>query len=456
MIEYARTEPMQTTLEETAKHTVRLVVEVPPEEFARDLDRAYRKVAGQVKIPGFRKGKVPRQIIDSRVGREVVLEEFVHDSLPRYYADAIREHALAPIAEPEIDLDDLEEGKSLKFTATVEVRPRLELAPEEYRGVSVDRPEVEPSEREIDEYVDRLRERFAELEAVARPARQGDYVLADVRATRHGEDVPEATRVGFHSEVGSNELVPELDKELEGKRKGDIVKFNAMLPESFGELAGTEVTFQALVKEVKAKRLPDADDEFAKTASEFDTVAELREDLRGKLSQLKEAEATAVVRDQVLRTLVDRIDVDLPERLVDDETESRVERATQRAEQAGTTLDAALAEQGWDELRFRSDARAHAIRALKADLVLEAVARQEELTVTDEDLGREVAALSQATGRDVKDVARLLQKSGQVTALAGDIIRSKALDLLVEAANVTSGGLPEPPPAEPEPPHEQG
>jgi trigger factor len=447
---------MQSTIEETAKHTVRLNVEVPAEEVAKDLERAYRKVAGEVKVPGFRKGKVPRQIIDARVGRDVVIEEFVHDTLPRYYAAAIREHELAPIGEPEIDLDPVEEGKPLTFAATVEVRPRLALEPEQYRGLTADRPEMEPSERELDEHLDRLRERFAELEVVSRPAREGDYVLADVRATRHGEEIPEATRLGFNAELGTNALVPELDKELEGKRKGDIVRFNAVLPEAFGDLAGQEVTFSALVKEVKSKRLPQADDDFAKTASEFDTLAELREDLRTKIRQLKEMEANAVVRDQVLRGIVDLVDVDLPDRLVDEETERRVVRAQERAEQAGTTLEQALQEQGWDELRFRSDARSHAVRALKADLALEAVARQEEIGVTEEDLGREVAALAQAIGRDVKEVARLLERSGQVTSLAGDIIRSKALDLLVEAADITSGGQPEPPTPEPEPSQEQG
>jgi trigger factor len=276
---------------------------------------------------------------------------------------------------------------------------------------------------------------------VGRPARPGDYVLADVRATVHGEEVPEATRVGYLAEVGSQELVPELDQELEGKRKGDILKFNATLPESFGpDLAGTEVTFTTLVKEVKAKKLPDADDEFAKTASEFDTMDELREDLRSKLRSLKEAESRAAVRDLVLRNLVDTVEVDLPERLVDEETEHRVESARERIERQGGTLEEALAQQGWDELRFRSDARAHATRAIKADLVLEAVARSEALEVTKEDMDREIQALAQATGKDQKEIRRLLERAGQVTSLAGDIIRSKALDLLVESADVAHTG----------------
>jgi trigger factor len=435
---------MQTTLEETDKHVVKLSVEVPPEEFANDLDQAYRHIAGEVKIPGFRKGKVPKPIIDARVGRDYVLEHFVRDYLPTYYARAIREHDLAPIAEPEIDLDRLEDGKPLKFTATVEIRPRLTLGPQRYRGLRVQAPSTEPTQREVDEFVDRLRERFAEVEVVTRPARKGDFVLADIRASVNDREIPEATKPGFLTELGAGELVPQLDTELEVKRKGEIIKFNATLPESFGpELAGQEVTFQVLVKEVKAKKLPAADDEFAKTASEFDTLEELRDDIRAKLRTLKEAESQHVVRDLVLQRAIEEVDVDLPERLLDEETESRVENAKQRAERAGTTLDEALASQGWDELRFRSDARSHALRGIKADLVLEAVARQEDLTVTAEDLEKELQSLAESTARDPKEIRKILERSGQVASLAGDIIRSKALDLLVEAADVSTEGAPE-------------
>jgi trigger factor len=445
---------MQTTVEETAKHTVRVRVEVPPDEFARDLDRAYRRLAGEVKVPGFRKGHVPKQIIDARVGRDAVLDEFVNDALPKYYAQALRDNELAPIGDPEIDLGELEEGKPLTFTVTVDVRPRLSLSPDQYKGLHVDAPDVEPTEPEIDEYVDRLRERFAELDVVSRPARPGDYVLADVRATVHGEEIPEATRVGYLGEVGSEELVPELDKELEGKRKGDILKFNAALPEKFGpQLAGKEVTFTTLVKEIKAKKLPAADDEFATTVSEFDSIQQLRDDIRTKLGALKEAESRAMIRDLVLQKLVDSVDVELPEKLVDEETEHRVENARARIERQGGTLEDVLAQQGWDELRFRSDARGHATRALKADLVLEAVARAESLQVTKEDLDSELKALAQAMGRDPKEVRKLVEQSGQVTSLAGDIIRSKALDFLVEAADV---GSMDSHVTAPEPSHDQG
>ena len=428
---------MQTTVEETGKHTVKLTVEVPPEEFKPDLDRAYRHVAQEVKIPGFRKGKIPKQILDVQVGKAVVFEHFLRDHLPEYYLRAIREHELAPISDPDIDLDGpIDEARPLVFTATVEVRPRLEIA--DYEGITVNRPSASVTDEELDAQVDRLRERFAELAPVAHPATEGDFVIADIRGSIHDEEVPEATGLDLLYEVGSGGLVPKLDEELIGKRAGDILRFNAPLPDRFGERAGQEVTFQVLVKEVKEKVLPPSGDEFAKTASEFDTLDALREDIREKLGRLKEAQADAEVRDLVLHQLIDGIEVELPDTLVDQETERRVEGARERAEGQGVSLEEALASGGVEELEFRSDARAHAIRAIKADLVLEGVARKEGIRASEEDLEREIGQLAESMGRPVKEVRKALEKSGQVTHLAGDIIRSKALDILVEHATVVS------------------
>jgi trigger factor len=454
---------MQTIVEETDKHTVKLTVEVEPERVGKDLDRAYRKVAQQVKIPGFRKGKVPRRVIDAQIGREAVLGEFLEDAVPEYYREALRENELAPIAQPDIDLEQVEEGRPLVFTATVEVRPRLRLEERDYKGIRVVRPSTEVSEREVDELQDSLRERFAELETVQRPGRAGDYVVIDLRAHIHDEEVPEATRPDYLYEIGAGEFTGKLDEQLEGKRAGEIMKFNATLDERFGERAGHEVSFQVLVKEVKGKRLPPADDDFAKTASEFDTLEELRAALREQLERNKQRAADAAVRDAVLDALVGSVDVDLPESLIDDETEHRVIHAKERAQQLGVTLEQLLEVQGIDELRFRADARAHAIRAIKADLALEAVARHEDLQVTPEELGREIGQLAEALGRDPKEVATSLDRSGQVVSLAGDIIRSKALDVLVEHADITTedateqGDAPEAPSGSPrDEPAEEG
>lgn len=428
---------MQTTVESTAKHTVKLTIEVPVDEFTKDLDRAYRSIANQVKIPGFRKGKVPKKIIDAQIGRDVVREEFLSSSVPVYFRDAVRGEDLAPISDPDIALEQVEDDKPLIFTATVEIRPRLELAAEAYRGLKVERPDTSVNDAEIDDRIERLRERFAELEPVERPAQDGDFVTIDIHATVHDEEVAEVTRTDHLYFVSGAEFGPKLDKELAGKRAGDILKFNDVLPERFGEeLGGAEVSFHVLVKDLKARRLPEADDDFAKTASEFDTLDQLRDDLRERLGELKDRDAHGALRDRALQAMIDTVDVELPDSLIEEETEHRVAHAKERAERAGVTLEQILESQGWDEARLRADSRDHAIRAIKSDLVLEGIARAEKLEVTAEEIGTEIAVLAQTYGREPKDVAKALERSGQMVTLAGDIIRGKALDLLVEHADI--------------------
>ena len=209
-----------------------------------------------------------------------------------------------------------------------------------------------------------------------------------------------------------------------------------MGPGAGDDLAGKTADLTVLVKDVKARRLPEADDDFAKTASEFDTIEQLREDLRARLGETKERDATAAVRDRVLDAMVDSIEVDIPDTLIDDETEHRVQHAAERAERAGLTLADLLEAQGWDEGRLREDSRDHAVRAIKADLALEGVARAEKIEVTADELGAEITSLAGAYGRDSKELAKQLERTGQIVTLAGDIIRGKALDLLVERAEI--------------------
>jgi trigger factor len=306
--------------------------------------------------------------------------------------------------------------------------------------VKVEKPATDVSDEEIDEWVERLRERFAELEPAERPVRAEDFVTADVRSTVHGEDDPEASRTDYLYFVGSGEFGSKLDDELIGKKPGDILKVVDVLPERFGELGGTEVSIQVLLKDVKQRKLPEADDEFAKTASEFDTLTQLRDDLRERLVEMKDREAEGVIRDRALQAMIDTVTVDLPDSLVDEETEHRISHARERAERAGLTLEQVLESQGWDEARLREDSRDHAIRAIKSDLVLEGIARAENLEVTADEIGAQISVLAQAYGREPKELAKALDRSGQVVTLAGDIIRGKALDLLVERADIEPEG----------------
>jgi trigger factor len=428
---------MQTTVESTQPHTVRLTIEVPEEEVDKDLDRTYRAIANQIKIPGFRKGKVPKQIIDTQIGRDAILEEFVSSSVPAYFRQAVTEEDLAPITDPEIDVQQLEPGKPFIFSATVEVRPRLTFEESDYTGISVTKPPVEVTEEEIEDWIERLRERFSELEPVGRPVQQGDFVTVDLTVTRGGEKVEQASREDYLYLVGSGEVGEKLDVELVGAKPGAILKVSDALPERFGdELAGASVDITVLVKDVKTRRLPEVDDELAKTASEFDTIEQLRDDLRERLTEVKEREATAALRDLALQAMIDKVDVDLPSNLVEEETDHRIHHARDRAERMGLKLEDMLEAQGWDEARLREDSREHAIRSIKGDLVLEGIARSASLEVTAEEIGAEMAVLAQAYGREPKAVAKDLERSGQVVTLAGDIIRSKALDLLVERADI--------------------
>jgi trigger factor len=428
---------MQTTVERTDTHMVKLTIEVAADQFGEDLDRTYRSIANEIKIPGFRKGKAPKQIIDAQVGPDVVLDEFVNARVPGYFRTAVSDEDLAPIGDPEVDVEQLEPGKPFIFTATVEVRPRLELAPEDYKGVLVQRPAVEVGEDEIDGWIERLRRQFAELEPVARPAQDGDFVTVNVTVKKDGEEVESLTREDYLYAIGSGEFGAAMDAQLLGKKPGDILAFDDVLPDALGEeLGGQKASFSVLVKDVKGLKLPGIDDELAKTASEFDTMPELRNDLHTRITEVKEREAESAIRDRVLQALIDTVDVDLPDSLIEDETRHRVLHAEERAQRLGISLDRYLELQGWDRDRLNEDSRDHALRAIKADLVLEGVARAEKIEVSAEEIGAEINALAAAYREEPRGLAKKLDKSGQIVTLAGDIIRSKALDILVEHADI--------------------
>jgi len=436
---------LTTSVEPLEGNKVRLHVAIPAEDFEQAIDAAFRKLAREVKMPGFRPGKAPRRLLEARIGSEVGRDQALRDSLPEYYAEAVVAEDVDVIAPPEIDITAGEDSGDVEFDAVVEVRPIVTVEGHDKLRIEIERPVVDDDD--VERQVDMLRERFADLDDSEAPLTDGDYAEIDIKGFIDDESIEGLTATDYLYEVGSGIVVPKLDEELHGKRPGDILKFLDTLPERFGERAGQEVAFTVLVKEVKGKRLPAADDEFAKTASEFDSLDELKASLREQIAKNKERGADAAVRDRVLQALIDRTEVDLPDTLVDEETEHRVGHARERAQQLGLTLDQLLETQGFDELRFRADARQHAQRAITADLVLEAVARGEDLQVTSEELGAEIAQLAAALGREPKDVAMSLDRSGQVVALAGDIIRSKALDLLVEHANIRPEGSLEAGPA---------
>ena len=424
---------MRSTLEPVEPTKVRINVVVEPEELRPAIDRTARRLSSEVRVPGFRKGKVPRQVIEARIGRQALLDEAIeHEALPEFYAKAIEEHGIQPLSRAQVDPPDYQDGKPLEFTATVEVKPTVDLPP--YRGVQVERPSIEVTDEHVDAQLERLRERVAQLEVIGRPLTKGDFAQIDLRATRHTTEIPELTRSDVLYELGSGTVVPKLDEELEGKRKGDILRFNATLPEEAGEeLAGREVTFQVLVKEAKAKVLPKLDDDFAQEASEFDTLDELTDDLHARLEEAAEAQTASELETRVLQAYLDQVDVPLPESLVHDELHYRASRFAQQLGMMGVTIDQWLEATEQTREGIEADLRAQAERAVKAQLVLEALAAAEEMETTDEEVEAEIRRQAQRVGRDPEQVRRALADGGD-GMIRGDILRSKALAFLVEHA----------------------
>jgi trigger factor len=424
---------VRSTLETVEPTKVRINVVVEPDELGPAIDRTARRLSREVRVPGFRKGKVPRQVIEARIGRDALLAEAIEqEAVPEFYAKAIEELGVRPLSRAQVEPPDYTDGEPLSFSATIEVMPDLDLPP--YRGIEVERPSLEVTDEHVDAQLERLRERFAQLEVIGRPLAKGDFAQIDLRATHHTEEIPELTRTDFLYEVGSGTVVPELDNELEDKRKGDILRFNATLPEEAGEgLAGREVTFQVLVKEAKAKVLPKLDDDFAQEASEFDTLEELRADLRQRLEEAAEAQRASELETRVLQAYLDQAEVPLPESMVHDELHYRANRFAQQLTMMGTNLDQYLQALGQTADDVEADLRAQSERAVRAQLVLEAIAQAEGFEATEEEIEAELRRQAQRVGRDPEEVRRALA-DGRIGVIAGDILRSKALAYMVEHA----------------------
>lgn len=415
---------------------LRLSIEVEPEELVPLYNQTMKRLAREVSVPGFRKGKAPTALLESRLGEDAIKDELLRDSLPSLYSKAAADESLKPVSLPEIEVTQFEKGKPLHFTAVIQVRPELKLP--EYKGIEVTRPASAATEDEISEQLERLRDRFGTLEPVGRNAGPGDYVTINLTASKHDQQIEAASANDLAYEVGSGQFVPELDKELEGKRTGEFFKFNATLPERFGPPhGGEEVTFSGLVKDVQAKRLPSLDDEFAKTASEFETLDELKADMTTRIEAIKAGQAEAEVRTKLVEDLLDRSDVPLPEAMVERETERRLARLLRDLERIGSNLDDYLSATGSTRDALVASQREVAEKTVAAELILEAVAQAEKIEVSPEELDEELARLAELTDRDPDQLREEFDESGVTTGLAGDILRRKVLDFLMQEAKIS-------------------
>ena len=424
---------MKSTVETLSPTRVRLAVEVPFDELKPSLDKAYASIAKQVRVPGFRPGKAPARIIDQRVGRAAVLEEAVQDALPRAYSDAVRENDVRALGQPEIELTKLEDGESIGFTAEVDVRPEVRLP--QYDGLDVSVDDVVVDEADVEEQVSAMRERFAVLKATDRPVQDGDYVSIDLRATVDGEEVPGGSTTGLSYEVGTGSMMDGLDEALVGASAGDSREFTTQLVA--GDFAGRTADITVTVRSVKEKELPELDDEFAQTASEFDTLEEFRSDVRNRLQRVKVLEQGAQARDKVLAALLENTDVPLPESAVRGEYDWRQHDIGHQLENAGLDLDTYLSSEARTREDFDAEVRGNAETAVKTQLILDAIADKEELGVSDAELTERVITQAEQYGVSPQEFAQQLTQGGNLPALVADVRRSKALATVLERAHVT-------------------
>jgi trigger factor len=424
---------VKTDVEELSPTRVRLTIEVPFEELKADLDKAYREVAQQVRVPGFRPGRAPARVIDQRVGRGAVLEQAVQDALPKLYGKALEDHEVFALGQPDVEITKLDDGKELAFTAEVDVRPNFEIPELDGLPVTVDDAEVTPDQ--VEEYIGALRERFASLKGADRAVTGGDFVSIDLSAGVDGEPVEDAQASGISYEVGSASMLDGLDEALAGMEAGDTKTFTAEL--AGGKLAGMQAEVTVTVHSVKVKELPELDDEFAQLSSEFDTLGELRAGTRDQLAAMRRSGQAEQARERALDAVLAKVDIPLPENMVEQETELRRRSLEDRLSRSGSARESYLEAVGMtaDELEaeFDRDAR----RSVKAGFILDKLAGQEDLDVDQAELSAYVTEQAYRMGVPPDRLAKELADRGQLGSVVADVLRGKALRLIADRAKVT-------------------
>jgi trigger factor len=424
---------VKSAVETMSPTRAKLTVEVPFEELKPSLDKAYKTIAQQINVPGFRRGKVPPMVIDRQVGRGAVLEQAINDVLPQKYMEAMQEHDLQPLAQPEIEVTRIDDNEALEFTAEVDVKPEITIP--DYSGLSAEVDDIEVSDDDVQEQIEALRERFGTLVDVDRPAQDGDFVVIDLVATQDGEPVEGAEVNGMNYRVGRGGMLEGLDEALAGMSAGDDTTFTSQLVG--GDLVGQDVQVQVRVSQVQAQELPEFDDEFAQLASEFDTAEELTRDVQTRLGNGKRLEQAAAARDAILEKLLELVEIPLPETVVADELTERRSNVEQQLAYAGIPLEKYLEDEGQTQEEFEADLERRVRDSVAAQFLLDEIAGSLELGVDQNELTEHMVRRAQQSGQDPQEFANHMFEHNHIPELVGEIRRGKALAQLVEGATVT-------------------
>nr|WP_210729497.1 trigger factor [Rothia terrae] len=415
-----RSTDVKTAVEKLNPTLAKIEVEVPFSEFKTYLDRTYKSLAQQIQVPGFRKGKTPKQLIEQRAGFDFIVENALNEGLNEFYSQALAENDLTPLAQPELDIiSKPEEGNreaDVKLSIEVTVRPEIELP--DYSGIKVEVAAAEVTDEDKQTALDNLRSRFGTLKTVDRPAANEDFVTIDLTASIDGEEVDGANDLSY--QVGAGTMLEGLDEALTGLSAGEDATFETKL--AGGEHSGEAATVKVKVTAVKERELPEADDDFAQLASEFDTIDELKEDLAKQAADAKVAEQGAEARDKVLDALVEMVEIPVPEKVIE--------------EQISQHFDNPQADADHDTEEHRAEVRENTERAFKNEMILDAIAEKEEIGVEQAELIDYIITMSSQYGMDPNQFAQMLDGSGQAGMLVGEVRRSKALASALEKAEV--------------------
>ncbi|MGE0306594.1 MAG: trigger factor [Acidimicrobiia bacterium] len=421
---------MKSTVEPLEGNKVKVSVQVDEAEFDKAIDAAFRKIAHEVRIDGFRPGKAPRRILEARIGIDYARSQALQDSIPEFLAAAVRENDVDIIAPPSVEITEGQESGPVSFAAEIEVRPVITVPG--YGGLRVEVPSPYAVEADVDAQLERMRQPFAELNDVDRPVAGGDYVTIDLVGSRDDEPLPGLEVTDYLYAVGSGQVVPELDDQLVGASADDVIEFTAAHPVE-GE---DDIDFRVTVKGVKERILPEVTDEWAKEASEFDTVEALRADIVRRLSLVKAMQAQMSLREKAAEALASLVDEEPPEALVNDETRRRVEDLVMRLQAQGLSVEQYLAMQGTDVQTFSEGLKATAATGVKVDLALRAVAAAEQLTVDDDDLDAEFERMAAGSKQKPSQIRKAYERNDAISALVADMRKRKAMEWIVEHCEI--------------------
>jgi trigger factor len=415
-----------------------ITVEVDESELAPAIEQAWKDLAREVRLPGFRPGKAPRRLLEAQFGSGHARAEALRTALPEFYADAVIQHDVDVIAPPEFEITEGQEDGAVTFAATVEIRPEVQISG--YDDLRIEVPSPDVSDAEIDEQIDRIRSQYGELSPVSRPAIDGDYVQVDIHGTRDGEPVDGLTADDFKYLVGSGMVVPEFDTQLAGSSAGDVLVFEAQAP---GADETDPIEFRLLVKGVEERILPDLTDDWVAEATEFETVAELRSDLRETGVQGRTEHTRSSVRPRIASALASLVEGEVPQSMVSAEMQSRLQSLAFQLEGRGIGLEDYLRFTGNDPESFSAELRAAAEESVRTDLALRAIALNEGLEASEELIDQEIEVLISGSDRSVEDARDQLRSEGQLSAVRSALLKRTAMEWLVERSVIVDpDGVP--------------